>query len=250
MKTYIIAGCLILASTTTFCAANSNVRAKVDHKKAAAEQIAQAGGYVYEPNVGKGFIAIVNRQDKVPAKDVVDVLFALGEEHPYAVKVVKTVGEAKDAALTIHLVDDATKPPMIAAPEESWAEINVGRLTDDLKSDTSKKKFLTPRLRKEMLRAVAYAAGAGGSSFPGNILDAVTIRDLDYMGEFLPVDAIDRITSHLQKRGLVQQRRVPYRFACEEGWAPAPTNDIQKAIYEEIKNPEKRWDKDFGGQKK
>lgn len=250
MNAHTTAACAALLALSTFAAPQSAPKSKVDVEKLAQERIAKAGGYVYEPGVGKGFVAIVNGQDKVPVETLVDVLSKLGAERPYAVKVVKTNDEAKGAALTIRLIDDAAKSVFIAAPEESWAEINVGRLTDDLKSDVSKKKFLPQRARKEMLRAIAYAAGAGGSSFPGNLLDAVTIRDLDYMGEFLPVDTIERLTKHLEKRGLEPQRRVPYSFACEEGWAPAPTNDIQKAIAEEIKNPEKRWDKDFGGKKK
>ena len=250
MNAYTTAALAALLALSTFAAPQTAPKSKVDVEKLAQERIAKAGGYVYEPGVGKGFIAIVNGQDKVPAQTLVDVLLKLGEQRPYAVKVVKTNDEAKGATVTIRLIDDAAKSVFIAAPEESWAEINVGRLADDLKSDISKNKFLPQRARKEMLRALAYAAGAGGSGFAGNLLDTVTIRDLDYVDEFLPVDTIERLTKHLEKRGLEPQRRVPYRYACEEGWAPAPTNDIQKAIFEEIKNPEKRWDKDFGGQKK
>ena len=250
MNAHTTAAFAALLALSTFAAPQTAPKAKVDVEKLAQERIAKAGGYVYEPGVGKGFIAIVNGQDKVPVQTLVDVLLKLGEQRPYAVKVVKTAEEAKGATVTIRLIDDAAKSVFIAAPEESWAEINVGRLADDLKSDISKKKFLPQRARKEMLRALAYAAGAGGSGFAGNLLDTVTIRDLDYVDEFLPVDTIERLTKHLEKRGLEPQRRVPYRYACEEGWAPAPTNDIQKAIFEEIKNPEKRWDKDFGGQKK
>ena len=27
-------------------------------------------------------------------------------------------------------------------------------------------------------------------------------------------------------------RRTTYKVACEEGWAPAPTNDFQRAIFD------------------
>ena len=29
-------------------------------------------------------------------------------------------------------------------------------------------------------------------------------------------------------------RRTVYRKACEEGWAPQPTNDVQKAIWDKV----------------
>ena len=29
-------------------------------------------------------------------------------------------------------------------------------------------------------------------------------------------------------------KRSVYRKACEEGWAPAPTNDVQKAIWDKV----------------
>ena len=34
--------------------------------------------------------------------------------------------------------------------------------------------------------------------------------------------------------GVSKERRVPYRVACQQGWAPAPTNDYQKAVWEEV----------------
>jgi len=89
------------------------------------------------------------------------------------------------------------------------------------------------RFRKTMLRAFAYASGAGGSGFPGNLLDTVSIRELDYLEEFLPVDTLERAIQHLEKRGLTPRRATSYRFACEEGWASPPTNAIQKAIWEQ-----------------
>ena len=29
-------------------------------------------------------------------------------------------------------------------------------------------------------------------------------------------------------------RRIPYRQACQEGWAPAPTNAVQRAIWNKV----------------
>ena len=44
------------------------------------------------------------------------------------------------------------------------------------------------------------------------------------------------VISHaLPQMGIPQIRRVSYKNACEEGWAPAPTNEFQKAIWEKVK---------------
>ena len=32
-----------------------------------------------------------------------------------------------------------------------------------------------------------------------------------------------------------QVRRASYRRACEEGWAPAPTNEFQRAVFEDVR---------------
>ena len=35
--------------------------------------------------------------------------------------------------------------------------------------------------------------------------------------------------------GFAPYRRTTYKRACKEGWAPAPTNDFQRAVWEKIK---------------
>ncbi len=37
-------------------------------------------------------------------------------------------------------------------------------------------------------------------------------------------------------RGIPLTRRTTYKQAVKEGWAPAPTNDIQRAVWDEVKN--------------
>ena len=56
------------------------------------------------------------------------------------------------------------------------------------------------------------------------------------------------------KMGISPYRRVTYKMAVKEGWAPAPTNDYQKAIWDKVKaaaspDPTARWKSDFGGKK-
>ena len=43
------------------------------------------------------------------------------------------------------------------------------------------------------------------------------------------------VASGAKAYGIPFVRRVPYLMAVRQGWAPAPTNDIQKAIWEKVK---------------
>ena len=63
-----------------------------------------------------------------------------------------------------------------------------------------------------------------------------SISDLDkYPDEAIPVDVLGRTLRYLPEAGCNLRTMVPYRTACREGWAPAPTNDIQKAIWNEVR---------------
>ena len=44
-----------------------------------------------------------------------------------------------------------------------------------------------------------------------------------------------KISVHARKLGMQMVRTTTYRKAAEEGWAPPPTNDVQKAIWNEAK---------------
>ena len=44
----------------------------------------------------------------------------------------------------------------------------------------------------------------------------------------------NKMINNAKLMGVAVRRRVSYRKACQEGWAPAPTNDIQKAIWDKV----------------
>ena len=53
-------------------------------------------------------------------------------------------------------------------------------------------------------------------------------------------EPFNKIMTHAQKLGMQPQRMTTYRKAVEEGWAPAPTNDLQRTVWEEVKNQNKK----------
>lgn len=187
-----------------------------------------------EPGSAKGCVAVVNTQTNVAESVLVEAAEIVRKDQPYVFSFVKSANAAKGAVLTLTVIDDPARPAMTASPDVGTAEINVAALAANLKTDRSREKFLNPRVRKTFLRAFAYACGAGGSAFPGNIFDVATPHDLDFAKEFIPRDTLGVIIRHLEKRGLVPENRVDYETACVAGWAPAPKTPEEKAIWNKV----------------
>ncbi|MCL2104224.1 MAG: hypothetical protein FWH21_04115, partial [Kiritimatiellaeota bacterium] len=61
-------------------------------------------------------------------------------------------------------------------------------------------------------------------------------EDLDALKpQTISPEPMNKIMAQAAKLGISPGRMTSYRRAVEEGWAPAPTNDFQKAIWEEVR---------------
>lgn len=187
-----------------------------------------------QPGSAKGSIAVVNTQTNVAQSVLVEASEIVRKESRFVFRFVKAAEEAKDAVIVLTVVDAPGRPAMTVSPDVGRAEVNVAALASDLKTERSRAKFFAPRVRKTFLRALAYACGAGGSVFPGNIFDVATPRDLDYASEEIPMDARSAIDRHLQRRGMEPEHATDYETACVEGWAPAPKTDEQQKIWDKV----------------
>ena len=80
------------------------------------------------------------------------------------------------------------------------------------------------------------AMRAADSAFPNSLMSAVTAPgDLDGVTDEMPsTEALARMPDYLKGLGVTPLGRVPYRQACEEGWAPVPTNEFQRAIWNKV----------------
>lgn len=131
--------------------------------------------------------------------------------------------------MALFVVDEATLPMSLICLEQRWGVINAKHVLEGDPKD----KARSMRLRRAMAR-VFKALLCSGSTARG--VSAVrTGKDL----EALPADPIDvaslmQMINSLQSFGLRPPRTVPYYRACKEGWAPAPTNDVQRAIWEKV----------------
>jgi len=224
-----------LMMVAALCAAVCAAGAEAPAAKRAG-RLARAGGEVVRPDSFTGKVSIVNRQRRLPASDCEAVAKMLAELTQC--NIVSDGGEG--ATITLHVIDDPKEPVVLIAPEDRWGRLNVAKLVDDLPGERAKEKFFAPRARKMIIKALSLLMGGGSSQFPGNVMNTATVRELDACQEAVPVDMVDNYLAYLRAVGVRPAVRTTYRKACKEGWAPAPTNDLQRAIWNETRKlPEK-----------
>lgn len=203
---------------------------------------ARHGGKVRNTANQRGKVVVLNAQKTVDAAQInepmeklakylrvtIDVQNGEAAEPCKARELKKSLGA--DALLMVVECDKCSEPMMIA-PDGAWAVVNVKALGD---------RNVDTRLRKEVVRAFAYLCGGTKSQYADPMTAAVTdVRQLDLIGQAeLPIDVLTRTTEYLKTLGVTQYEEVSYQTACRQGWAPAPTNEVQKAIWEKI-NAEK-----------
>lgn len=134
--------------------------------------------------------------------------------------------KANTANAVIFIVENDTDPSLLIAPEDRWAKINIRKLGD---TDT------TSRTQKELLRAFIYLCGGITSQYQDQLCNYIgNPRQLDGISNpTLSLDLMMRINGYLPSIGVNPYVKATYLNACKEGWAPQPTNDVQKAIWDE-----------------
>ena len=236
-----------LAITATLLADDGAAKKKLSPEERAArraQHIAQAGGFITAPVTGK-VMRVVNAQKAVDASVVakfaaevmrslnfpVEALNRAGDPVCPIEMVGKLMNDTKAGAV-VACVEDDKLPSVLVAPENGWAIVNVKALATDGASGEA----LAGRVRKECLRATAMALGAANSNMMPCLMTQVREpKDLDNapMAALGPEPSM-KVAANIGKFGIEQFHRATYRRACMEGWAPSPTNDIQKAIWDEV----------------
>ena len=134
----------------------------------------------------------------------------------------------------IAVVDVPGSPALGVYPEEAVAFVNVAPLKTD---DATRYRA---RVQKELWRAVGFALGAYVLPRQGCVMENVcSVDDLDKVParQLSPMRFMN-VYRTVEKLGIPDGREVPYVKALREGWAPAPTNDAQRAAvqkWEEVK---------------
>ena len=232
MKQTVIASVVALCA---FAACADKVMNDQEAKFAAreAEEYKQNGGMLKRPNTQKGRIVFLDCQQKANAALVAKCAERLQKELEFGIDVErgtfdiaapKIVGEA-----TLFIVDDPKLPSVLSAPEDRWAMVNMAKL------GANDSGAFESRVTKEISRGMALLGGAFLSQFQMTLTECITSPEqLDKLPSWrLPFDTLQKMKKYLTGYGLQPFEPATYRDACYEGWAPAPKDDIQRAILKE-----------------
>ena len=187
-----------------------------------------------------GRFLFVNAQSAVKKELLEAPVSVISSEFSFDVKLVEgtaPVARAAQAELkklgakgAMWIVNDPALPISLCACEDGWAFLNVASFADD-------KEKLARRCEKLVFRTFANIHGIGDSQMmPQCVMKtAVGLAGIDELvcREYSP-EAIMKIGAFMAQAGYKQCRRGSYYDACEEGWAPLPTNDVQKAIWAKV----------------
>lgn len=223
-----------------------------EQQKRIEARMKKAGGIIERP--GTGVVVVVNYQTAVSEQGIKE-LFMLssscpvkipfkciaGGEEAFVISRAAGIVANTGAQAGVFLVDDPNLPMTLCAMEAGWGIVNVA----PLKVDNPTKQRLYQRLNKLFTRVCTVVFGGAHDVVPFSAMQSVVnLKDLDEMGAFaIAPNGLSMISDHMPKIGVTFPYVTTYRRACREGWAPAPTNDIQKAIWDKVhatpKNPMK-----------
>ena len=234
---------VMLVASLTF-AVSVLTAAEVSHEETIEESNMKLfGGYVRKPNSARGKVLFVNAQKRVSLKDLQGVFEEIDDnlKFDYSIKGVEKIKlpnprseiTALGGTLGVALIDRPEYPALVAAPEDGWAIVNVAAL--DVGGVKANK--LAARVRKETLRALGMIGGCAFMARGAYVMKngIRTPRDLDTIQlETYGVDALSTFEKALPLYGVMPWTVATYEDACQQGWAPAPTNEYQKAIWDKV----------------
>jgi hypothetical protein len=249
-KTILVSGMIVLAACLAEAqsvgpAAEKKADADARHEKAREALMRRTGGFLTPPAAGPGVLVADMRGGKVAlAGAVKKAAEDLGKTVllPFryaAMKPGKTLwacaAEAlaqKDAEFAVVVVDLPEVPALLAAPEARWAAVNVA----PLRAGGADEAALARRTAQEVWRAACLALGAADSQVNRCVMGPVlSPADLDGLGGAANPEYLNKMLRKAEARGVKPRRPVSYRRAVEEGWAPAPANPLQQAVWDEVK---------------
>ena len=238
MKKLLVVTMVIGSVAVAFSAQNRKSRPKLTPQQKQELIMMKLGGYISQP-IKTTVVRIYNNQNIVPAEVIRKIVANMGKGPNFPAEVVTaewSVESAKEPGVgfAIVIVNDEKSPnKVLCAPDDGWIKVNVAPFAKGAPSAD----VLNDRVLREVWRGFAYALGAGNTLNPMCPLKTVTtMEEFDALSAIVPCpDVLGTIQKAGEQWGINRTRVVSYRKACQEGWAPAPTNDYQKVIWEEVK---------------
>lgn len=235
MKKLICAILAISAFSTVAFGEQAKKKQLTPEEKAAARErsLRKTGGMVTKPGVGK--VAVINCQTKISEEKVkskanefqrdifVDVEYINNTaQTTFDITNCRNIPNGAKAAL--YIINVPKLPMSLMCAEDGWAMINTAYLDQESRFD------------KQFARGVIMAFGGGVSQYEGSPMQTVrSVDDLDkVVSKTLALDSVIGIKRNLDSLGIKPPVRTSYKRACLEGWASTPTNEYQKAIWDQV----------------
>lgn len=254
-RSKIVAVAVATLAFTLVAAPNAPQRERA--KPTSPSDFSMFGGVLMRP--AKGTVAYCDFQSRISKTDILGFFVSRAEcpiqlnwEHrkmTSSFDLAKAAELKGNAAAAIFIVDDPALPMSLVAMEEKWGLVNLAKLVTD-KPNIIKLLHRTEKLVTRV--ATGVLGGSHCLEIPFSAMKPVySLADLDKMEAhaFSPA-ALTELSYTLPKLGLSRVTPCTYEDACVEGWAPAPTNDVQKEIWADVKNPANRFKKDLPELKK
>ena len=259
MKTVILTAFVSLLAFSSFSAELQRVPKKDTRNMTEAEKAAYfearknykrqlTGGIVENRAVMKGEVVFLNIQKRVPVEPLAKRIESMSEyfrcnfsikpwEKPISLATAEETFTASGANAVVFIVDDLSIPvTILSAPETRWIFLNVAALAAD---NPSPEKLLD-RTRRELWRSIGFLLGNGSPADVCVMKSVDNLKQLDELGAEAPSSGpLIVISRRLKDIGVVPFERTSYSRALREGWAPMPTNDIQRAVYERYEEMKK-----------
>jgi len=208
------------------------------------QQMEKFGGFV-EPAYSGKFLCFMDSQGRIPAAAVEwvagQVRIALSLPTRIERNAKAPQGPAAlppDAGGMISVVDIEGEPSLLVAPDNGWARVNVAALA----ADGAAAEVLETRFKKELWRAFVILFGGGNSLNDFDVMRPIRApKDLDACKALVSSpECFNAVLTGAKAAGITPVRRTTYLNAVRLGWAPAPTNEYQKAIWERVKADKER----------
>ena len=185
------------------------------------------GGFIYQPVETKK-ISIVDESGKANSGLLSIVATTMNQSLHYPV----VIGPDAKTGLTIKIVECDKLGSLAVMPDNAEVLINIKALM----KDSPDQQRLNARICKEIWRGLVYVLGGGNTYTAKCVMKPIaSLADLDAIPATAACpEAYMRITDGADKLGIKAERRCSYRQACKEGWAPSPTNDIQRKVWEKV----------------
>lgn len=200
---------------------------------------------------GKGYVAVIDCRKEGSTNDFlkgvqyVSSLFGIKISNfngqPFSLMNTSSQLEKSKGNVAVFIADDISLPIALSAPEEKWAMVNAARINVDNPPLLVFQKRLSLLFIRQCCRVL------GGDETPGKdtcFHSVFSIKDLDAITSYdITMGPEMAIPEAMKLRGIEKIEYGTYEEACMMGIAPAPTNDVQKAIWDKVhsipKNPMK-----------